>query len=244
MVAPPAPQIAIHALGGRSVRARRSLERGADLGRQRDLQEFVVEDIVHERRERDPHAARLVGAQRHVGPPGVREVIEARGDSVADHLGGAEQHGQANRLGAERPAVGHRVERPRLERQAVLGPLQERAVGVIVRVHQTGHQDHPGRVEHVARPRPGIPLLAVRQSDRGDRAALDEHAARPGRVARFQAHQPRVGDVDARPARGDFAHTVSDGNQWRLPARVSRASQSARIRTAVFAVLTACSTPP
>ena len=244
MAVPPARQLAIHALGASGVGARRSLECGADLRRQRDLQEFVIEDVVHERRERHAHAARLVGGQRRVGPSDVGEVIEARGDSVADHLGGAEQHGQANRLGAERPAVGHRVERPRLERQAVLGPLQERAVGVIVRVDQAGHQDHPGRVDHLARPRPHVPLLAVRERNRGDRAPLDEHAPRARLVARLETHQSRVGEVDARRAGGGSAHAVSDGYQCRLPALARRASHPARIRTAVFAVRTACSIPP
>ena len=122
--APAALQVAVHALGGSGAGTRRGVEHGADLRRQRDLQELVIEDIVDERRERDTHAARLVGAQRRLGPSRVREVIEAGRDPVADHLGGAEHHGQADRLGAKRSAVRHGVEGPGLERQPVLRPLQ------------------------------------------------------------------------------------------------------------------------
>ena len=223
VTAPLTREIAIHAFGGGGLGARRGVERGADLGWKRELQEFVVEDVVHERRERDAHAARRVRGQRGLGKSRVREMIEARGDPVTDHLGGAEQDGQPNRLRAERPAVGHGVERPWLERQAVLGPFQHGAVGVIVRVDQAGHQDHPGGVDHLAGPGPACPA-AHGPSGRPPRSSRPRRARRPraargprrdGPAARWRCRR----STDPRPLRSS--------RQRRKPVALARAQRAA-----------------
>ena len=103
-------------------------------------------------------------------------------------------------------------------------------------VDQARHEDHAAGVDAFPGAPGERPLLVGSDGDGGDRAILDQHAAGLEPVARLDAAEPRVADVEA--------HAVSEGYQWRLPASAWRRSQPARMRTARLAVRTACSMPP
>ena len=173
--------------------------------------------------------ARVVRPVVHGGDAGVGALDEPEHDAAVEVVRAVELRGRA--LGREiaEAAVADEV-------------AAERAPHVIVRVDETRHHDHVGRVDHL-----GVRCGQIR-SDRGDPAVADEYVgARQGAQRRVDGHDRAILDqvVAARPGRSGALRDGPSGKAKRHAAsqrgrphelRQRSASQHDRLRPGLLAL--------
>ena len=145
-------------------------------GQARDrLKQVLIRD---HRREHGAHAGVRVGAGGghetcHGGARKFVEQIEAGGAALRQHVGGAEQRGEVDRIRVARPGEPGGVGERGLQRPCVGDALHQVGVAVRVGIDQAGDDQPAARIVRArggARERSGC-------ADRGDPAARDQQIA-------------------------------------------------------------------
>src|SRR5271166_809226 len=106
-----------------------------------------------------------------------RRMVDPSGDAGADPFGGAKQDGCTHRRCVIGTAVEYRVQRPKLERHAVLRAAQQRGIAVRMRVDQAGNEPAVAGIDMFHRTLAQRRAIDRREAYHGDAVALDQHGA-------------------------------------------------------------------
>ncbi len=180
---------------------RRRFEPTQQVGRQFEPEDSMIRQILHHRGEANAHARFAMSGERRRCAREMREMIDAGGNAVADHLGSADQDREPDRLVIERAAIGHGIERPGLERQAVLGSSQYVAIGMRVRIDEAWNEDLAVAGNDLVSACASSKPLSFAAQNGGDAASVDSDGSGLRQEARRCRADPDIVDENHRMIR-------------------------------------------